>query len=120
MGLFFDILAVESESVYARRGQVQRIAGVQPQWFHHPDALRIQEPEFSKFTAAFRLAHPNFNYNGPTEYKAQQISQLCVELKAWLRGHEEVLGETEFVIQEILNVANRAQRHRQSLLVLGI
>src|SRR5262245_43585546 len=82
MGLHFEILAVESDMIYERRGRIERIVGIRPQWHHHPDALRVPESVFSRFSSAFRNAHPKFNYYGPTEYKSQETAQLCAELKA--------------------------------------
>jgi len=38
MGLYFDILAVPADLIHERRGRVQRKAGIDPRWFHHPDA----------------------------------------------------------------------------------
>ena len=67
MGLYFDILAVESDKIYEPRGRIQRIVGIHPQWFHHPGAIRVPESVFSRFCQEFRNSHPRFNYYGPTE-----------------------------------------------------
>jgi len=122
MGLYFSILAVESEMVYERRGRIQRKAGIHPQWHHHPDAVRVPESVFSRFSDAFRMAHPGFNYYGPTEYKDQETARLCTELRAgtWAETTVDTQVETERVVREILAVAERALANRQSLLVLGI
>jgi hypothetical protein len=114
MGLYFEILAVESDKVYERRGRIQRIAGIDRQWFHHADAVRVPESVFARFSGTFRSAHPEFNYYGPTEYKGQDILRLCNELRA------VVHVETEEVVQKIVAVAEQALSSGRSLLVLGI
>jgi hypothetical protein len=122
MGLYFTILAVESDMIYERRGRIQRTVGIRPQWHHHPDAIRVPESVFSRFSDAFRTAHPEFNYYGPTEYKGQDTARLCSELRAgpWAARTWATQGETEDVVRKILAVAEHALANRQSLLVLGI
>lgn len=122
MGLHFNILTVDSDMIYARRGRIQRKARIHPQWFHHPDALRVPESVFSRFSDAFRTAHPAFNYYGGTEYKAQETTLLCNEPKAgsWAARIGDTQGETENAIRKILALAEQALATGQSLLVLGI
>jgi hypothetical protein len=122
-GLYFEILAVEPEKVYERRGRVQRIVGINRELFHHADAICVPESVFSKFIQAFRAAHPKFNYFGPTEYKRHDTVRLCSELRAtpWAAptSGNLVQDETEDVVQKILTVAEQALSNGQSLLVLG-
>ncbi|HYZ84867.1 MAG TPA: hypothetical protein VE621_10705 [Bryobacteraceae bacterium] len=122
MALYFTILAVETDMVYERRGRIQRKVGIHPQWHHHPDALRVPESVFSEFRDAFRTAHPEFNYYGPTEYTGHETAQLCRELRAgpWADRNGHTQGEIEDVIRKILELAEQAQANGQSLLVLGI
>jgi hypothetical protein len=54
MGLYFEILAVESAAIYERRGRIQRVGGIDKRWFHHPDAIRVPESTFAKFHDVFR------------------------------------------------------------------
>lgn len=123
MGLCFSILAVESDKVYERRGRIQRKAGIHPQWHHHPDAIRVSELVFSRFSDAFRTAHPKFNYYGPTEYKGEEIAQLCYQLRAgpWFDKTADCLiqGEPD-ALRRILALAEHANTNGLSLLVLGI
>lgn len=126
MGLYFSILAVESDRVHGPRGQIQRKAGIHPQWHHHPDAIRVTEPVFSLFSDAFRTAHPEFNYYGPTEYKGEETTRLCNELRAgpWVdrdrTADSLIQGEADAVTGKILALAEHAIATGQSLLVLGI
>jgi hypothetical protein len=122
MGLYFEILAVESELICERRGRIQRKAGIHSQWFNHPDAIRVPESVFCGFSNAFRTAYPAFNYYGPTEYKGQATTRLCNELKtrSWADGTGDARGEAEDAIRKILALAELAQANGQSLLVLGI
>ena len=123
MGLCFSILAVESDQVYERRGRIQRKAGIHPQWHHHADAIRVPEAMFSRFSDAFRTAHPEFNYYGPTEYKGEAIARLCYELRAgpWIdkTADSRVQGEPD-AVGKILALAEHATTNGLSLLVLGI
>lgn len=124
MALTFDILAVASDQIYERRGRVQRIVGIRSEWFHHPDALRIPESVFNRFSEAFSSAHAKFNYYGPTEYSGEQIRRLCKELRTHIVA-ERAQGqpaeqETSAAIREVLVVAERALTNGLSLLVLGI
>jgi hypothetical protein len=122
MGRFFSILAVDSDMVYERRGRIQRRAGIRTEWHHQPDSIRVPEPVFSVFMAAFRTVHPEFNYYGPTEYKGQETAQLCTELRAgtWAATSAVAQSEVEDVIGEILRTAECALADGRSLLVLGI
>jgi hypothetical protein len=120
VGLFFNILAVPPDQIYERRGRIRRKGGIQPQWFHHPEAVRVPEFLFSRFSTAFRKAHPVFNYYGPTEFKDDQIAILCSELQSRLVGSRDPQGETEVAIQKVLDLAEPALRDGLSLLVLGI
>lgn len=119
----FEIVAVESDKIYESRGRVQRIVGINRQWFHHAQAVRIPEEVFSEFLEAFQTAHKEFNYYGPTEYKRQEIVRLCNELrsKPWAAPVADnlVQDETEEVVQKILGIAEKALANEQSLLVLG-
>jgi hypothetical protein len=82
-GLCFEILAVEPEKIYERRGRIQRKSGhINKELFHHPDAVRIPESVFSGLVGAFRMAHAKFNYYGPTEYQREDIFRLRNELTA--------------------------------------
>ena len=123
MGLCFSTLAVESDQVYERRGRIQRKAGIHPQWHHHADAIRVPESMFSRFSHAFRTAHPEFNYDGPTEYKGEAIARLCYELRAgpWIdkTADSRVQGEPD-AVGKILALAEHATTNGLSLLVLGI
>jgi hypothetical protein len=123
MGLFFSILAVESDKIYERRGRIQRKAGIHPQWHRHADAIRVPEAVFSRFSDAFRTTHPKFNYYGPTEYKGEEIAQLCCQLKAgpWFDKTTDCLiqGEPD-ALRRILALAEHANTSGLSLLVLGI
>lgn len=122
VGLHFDILALESDAIWERRGRVQRKAGIRAQWFHHPDAVRVPESVFSRFSGAFRIAHPAFNYYGPTEYTNQETTRLCCELKAgsWTTDSGALNAKTEIAIQNVLTLAEHALANGKSLLVLGI
>ncbi len=124
MGLCFSILAVESDKIYQRRGRIQRKAGIDPQWFNHADAIRVPESVFSKFSDAFRAAHDEFNYYGPTEYKGEEITRLCNELRGgpWADKAADSLihGEPKTVLGKILGVAEHTSANGLSLLVLGI
>jgi len=62
MGLYFEILAVETGRIRERRGRIQRIAGIDQQWFDHADALRVPLSMFTRCRNAFWAAHPKFNY----------------------------------------------------------
>lgn len=121
--LYFEILAVEPERIYERRGRVQRIVGVNRELFHHPDAMRIPESVFSRFVAAFRIAHPKFNYFGPTEYNREDTLRLCNELRATPWDARESGGLVESgaqdVVRSIIALADQALSKGQSLLVLG-
>lgn len=101
MGLYFEILAVESDKIYERRGRIQRIAGIDRQWFHHADAICVPESVLARFGAAFSSTHPKFNYYGPTEYRGQDILRLCNEL----RGVVQV--EAEEVVQKMVAVGEQ-------------
>lgn len=122
MGLHFEILAVESDLIYERRGRIQRKVGIRSRWFHHADAIRVPESVFSRFSHAFRTAHPAFNYYGPTEYKGLETARLCTELKtgSWVDRNGDAHGEAEDAIRKILALAEYAQANCQSLLALGI
>lgn len=119
----FDILAVNPEELYERRGTVRRIVGLRQEWFNHPNALRIPEELFSSLHDAFRRVHPEFNYYGPTEYRGSAISELQRELRAkpWLsaRRNRPDPAEAEAVVEKILEIAQRALANEQVLLVLG-
>jgi len=121
--LYFEILAVEPERIYELRGRVQRIVGINRELFHHPDAMRIPESVFSSFVAAFRIAHPKFNYFGPTEYNSEDTLRLCNELRATPLDAREsgglVESGTQDVVRNIIALADRALSKGQSLLVLG-
>jgi len=124
VGLYVEILAAESERLYERRGRVQRIVGISPQWLHHPDAIRVWEPVFAVFSNAFRATRPRFNYYGPTEYRGQEIVDLCGALRSknWAdrESNDQTRIEAQAGIEQILAVAERALANGQSLLVLGI
>jgi hypothetical protein len=122
VGLHFDILSLEPDTIWERRGRVQRKAGIRAQWFHHPDAVRVPEPVFSNFSNAFRVANPAFNYYGPTEYTNQETARLCCELRAGSWGVDSGgrEAETKIAIQSILTLAEEALANGKSLLVLGI
>ena len=123
MGLCFSILAVDSDQVYERRGRIQRKARIHPQWHHHADAIRVPESLFSKFSDAFRTAHPEFNYYGPTEYQGEEIARLCYELRAgpWIDKTADGLDQCEpDAVGKILALAEHANTNGLSLLVLGI
>jgi len=122
MSPYFDILAVDSDLIYERRGRIQREGGIHPQWFHHPDAIRVPESVFSDFSSAFRDSHPAFNYYGPTEYSDQEITRLCHELTFGVRYDKSVCSRAEMkdAISKIIALAKHALANGQSLLVLGI
>lgn len=122
VGLHFDILALESDLIWERRGRVQRKAGIRPQCFHHPDAIRVSESVFSSFSDAFRSAHPAFNYYGPTEYKSTETTRLLCELRSrsWITDSGPLNAEAEVAIQHIIALAEKALVSGRSVLVLGI
>lgn len=124
MGLCFKILAVESDKIYERRGRIQRKAGIHPQWHHQADAIRVPESAFTGLSDAFRTAHAEFNYYGPTEFKGEEIARLCNELRIgpWVEKAADSLSQREqdAVVRKILALAERATTNGLSLLVLGI
>jgi len=85
--------------------------------------MRIPESVFSSFVAAFRIAHPRFNYFGPTEYNHEDTLSLCNELTATPWGAREsgglVESGTQDVVRSIIALADQALSKGQSLLVLG-
>lgn len=122
MGLYFDLLAVAPGEIYERRGCVQRIAGIHPRWFRHPDAVRVPKDVFSVFRGAFQAANPQFHYYGPTEYDGSGIIRLLRELETHsfpgpVPGGS---GETGQALGRILELGRRALGAGESLLVLGI
>ena len=124
VALCFEILAVEPEKIYERRGRIQRITGhINRELFHHPDALRIPESMFSGLVEVFSLAHAKFNYYGPTEYQRDDIPRLCKELAATV-GAASTSGcsrvKPHDIVQSIIAMAEEALSKGQSLLVFGI
>jgi hypothetical protein len=120
--LSIELLVVEPEKIYERRGRVQRIVGIRRELYHHPDALSVPEHIFSFFVNAFRAAHQNFNYYGYTEYGAQDILRLSKELMANEARFSDDGNQSDakIVAHQILALAEDALRKDQSLLVLGI
>jgi hypothetical protein len=122
MGLYFEILAVESDLIHERRGRIQRIVGIHPRWFRHPDAIRVPMGMFDEFKHAFQAAHSNFNYYGPTEYKGEEIAQLChlLRTRPCKLPARKSADDVAAVAARVLSVSESALANRLSLLVLGI
>jgi hypothetical protein len=79
-GPYFDFLSLASGVCWDRPG---RRAQIRDEFFHHPDAVRIQESIVSAFSGCLRHAHASFNYYGPTEYQGGNLSALISGLLAW-------------------------------------
>lgn len=125
-GPYFEFLVVEPELIYVRRG-IRRKVGIQPQWHHHPDAIRISESVFERFSDAFRASHSGFNYYGPTEYDTESTTRLCDQLSI-RAGQASIpkdssradVAKVDEAIRKILALAEYAISTRRVLLVLGI
>jgi hypothetical protein len=107
---------MEPELIWERPGHLLRAGS-----HNHPNALRIYEPVFYRFRAAFANANPKFNYYGPTEYGPHQMTVLCNELNAWATI---AVGKGQFrraeVAGSVVALAKKAMNERTSLLVLGV
>lgn len=122
MGLYFQILAVNSDEVHRRAGRVRRIVGIDPRWFNHPSAIRIPEDEFRNFLKDFRDSSAQFNYYGHTEYTGEALTTLLDALHRRISSPAALrwgIQTVEFA-KRILNEGAAAIRKGQTLLVLGI
>lgn len=82
-GPFFDFLLTNGDH-WERSGKAQRIKGIKHEYFHHPDALRVQDVIISQVANCFRKAHPDFNYYGPTEFRNENLDELINYLGEWI------------------------------------
>jgi hypothetical protein len=92
-GTHFDFLVVASGE---RAGKGRRIAGVEQEYFHHPDALRIPDAIVGLVSHCFRQAHPSFNYYGPTTFHNENLNELLHSLASWMKRNRSCNSEAEF------------------------
>jgi len=94
-GPFFDFVVTDGNH-YERAGKVQRVKGIKQEYFHHPDALRVQDAIVELVATCFYKAHPSFNYYGPTEFRNENLAQLLDCLGEWFQLNRSCRTEAEF------------------------
>jgi hypothetical protein len=82
-GPYFSFLVLQPGEYWKRAGKVQRIIGIKPEYYHHPDALRIPDAIIGIVVDAFARANARFNYHGPTEYQGKNLDRLHAGLREW-------------------------------------
>ena len=82
-GPFFDFLVTNGDH-WERSGKTQSIKGIKSEYFHHPDALRVQEVIVEQVASCFQEAHPSFNYYGPTDFRNENLNGLLNKLGEWI------------------------------------
>ena len=72
-GPYFDFLVLPAGECWERRYRRNRL---KKEYFHHPDALRVQDAIVSVFIQAFVQSHEYFHYHRPTEYTSDELYRL--------------------------------------------
>jgi hypothetical protein len=80
-GPYFSFLLAERDAFWERRGRVQRIVGIKPEYYHQPDALHLPDCVISFVATSFERAHPRFNYYGYTVFESETLDRLIGELR---------------------------------------
>lgn len=150
LGPYFEFLVLENDEYWQRSGKIQRKNGIKQEYFHHPDALRIQDSIIGLISDCFRKSHPSFNFYGPTEFRNENLNDFLTYISKWIttnrscKTKEEFLGlltdyfireieiessdnqwqiirdELNSVISELYDKGKLAKRTGKTLLVLGI
>ena len=94
-GPFFDFLVTNGDH-WERAGRVQRITGIKQEYFHHRDALRVQDAIVQVVVSCFNESHPSFNYYGPTEFRNENLSELLGALEGWNSQNRSRNTESDF------------------------
>jgi hypothetical protein len=94
-GPFFDFLVTNGDP-WERAGRSQRITGIKQEYFHHSDALRVQDAIVQVVVSCFNESHPTFNYYGPTEFRNENLSELLESLDGWILQNQSRNTESDF------------------------
>ena len=79
-GPYFHFLVLPPGQCWDQRDNVRQ------EYFHHPDALRVQDVIVSVFARAFTQSHGRFNPYGPTEYVSDDLHRLRETLAAQVQS----------------------------------
>lgn len=94
-GPFFDFLVTNGDH-WERTGKAQRFNGIKQEYFHHKDALRVQDAIVRVVASCFDASHPDFNYYGPTEFRNENLSELLDCLERWILQNRSRLTDADF------------------------
>ena len=97
LGPYFDFLVLTNDEYWQRSGKIQRKNAIKQEYFHHPDALRIQDSIIGLIYDCFNKSHPSFNYYGPTEYRNDNLNELLNHLSKWITRNRSCETKEEFL-----------------------
>ena len=95
-GPYFDFLVVAPDEYWERRHPKRKATRIKPEYYHHPEALRVPLCVVSVAVACFMRAHPDFNYYGDTEFGGEFLGRLITELSAQVEVIQACKWKREF------------------------
>ncbi len=76
----FDFLVLPEGECWDRRGTLQVVKGVKSEYYHHPEATRINECVVWVVREALEASSPRFNFYYVTEFTGDELRELADRL----------------------------------------
>ena len=95
-GPYFDFLVVAPDEYRERTRPNRKATRIKPEYFHHPEALRVSDCVVGVAVDCFLRAHSHFDYHGETEFGGESLERLITELSAQVEVIQACKWKREF------------------------